>query len=564
MMMQPGGAIERSRWLGAALLMVVVVFTTTVATMPARAAFPGANGRLVFASDRDGNSEIYSMNPDGSGIRNLTHHAAADYAPVVSADGTRIAFSSDREDGYQLWVMDIDGTDPTRVTDACGAIHPAWSPDGTKLAFTEFCFDDVYVVNADGSGETGLATTDSFEGLPAWSPDGTKIAYARHNGTEYDIWVMDADGSDQVDLTNDPALELHPDWSPDGSKIAFMREDADSGDIFVMDADGSDAVNVTNSPAYEMWPAWSPDGGHIAFAVEDVDVDIWTMASDGSGRTNLTAASNADDNIPDWQPISGPVADLSVTDVDDPDPVAAGSDLTYEIEVANDGPDAAEGVAVAPWVPSGTTFVSIEHPTGWTCAVPAVGGTGAVTCARSSLTAGASAILTLVVKVNETAAEGSTVTSTVSAEARSHDPVLTDNSATASTEVGLSDERCTISGTDDADLLTGTPEDDVICGGSGADSITGGGGDDIIIGGPGRDVLNGEDGNDTLVGWRGRDEITGGNGLDVLVGGGGRDLLDGLDETGGDLLDGGRGLNECQMDEGDLATSCPPPTDVEG
>jgi TolB protein len=99
---------------------------------PARAAFPGSNGKIVFESDRDGNREIYVMNKDGSGQTNLTNNPARDRDPAWSADGSKIAFVSDREGGDYVYVMRADGANPTRVSEQQTYQKPAWSPDGTK------------------------------------------------------------------------------------------------------------------------------------------------------------------------------------------------------------------------------------------------------------------------------------------------------------------------------------------------------------------------------------------------------------------------------------------------
>jgi Tol biopolymer transport system component len=284
------------------------VFTVVLAgglllpALQARAAFPGANGRIAFYSDRsDGNYEIYSVNPDGSGLLNLTNNPAFDATPSWSADGARIAFVSERSPGG-LYTMNADGSGQTLVTSACVTGFPAWSPDGSKIAFTA-CGDDIFVVNVDGTGLTNLTSTVEFDRFPSWSPDGARIAFSRIDFSTYtdDIWVMDADGSNPVNLTNDSgSQELHPDWSPDGSKIAYYR----NGELFAMNPEGSGQVNLTNTPTLEeSFPAWSPDGTRMAFQMCAALCDIWTMAVDGTDRTNLTGGSNAQNRVPDWQPL---------------------------------------------------------------------------------------------------------------------------------------------------------------------------------------------------------------------------------------------------------------------
>src|SRR6266850_305179 len=131
-----------------------------------------------------------------------------------------------------------------------------------------------------------------------------------------------------------------------------------------------------------------------------------------------------------WIP---PQADLSITKTDSPDPVAPGTNLTYFIQVTNAGPDAATAVTVADVIPSGTTFVSLASPAGWTCVTPIVGGSGAISCTTPTLAVGATACFTLVVKV--TAGDGAQITNTATVASATIDFNSGNNSATATTQV---------------------------------------------------------------------------------------------------------------------------------
>src|SRR3954471_16743466 len=170
--------------------------------------------------------------------------------------------------------------------------------------------NDVFVMNADGSGKVNLtsAITDN-DYNPAFSPDGTKIVFAsdRPGSTSNDIWVMNADGSNPVNLT--PGLtgtqEL-PTWSPDGTKIAYTDEDVGGGDTFVMNADGSGKVDLTtdNPSEWDSQPNYSPDGSKIAYTRCDTTTCvIETMNADGSGKAPLTTPSGTDG---DYSPYYSP------------------------------------------------------------------------------------------------------------------------------------------------------------------------------------------------------------------------------------------------------------------
>jgi Tol biopolymer transport system component len=273
--------------------------------------------RIAFTSFSDIEYEmndIYVMNPDGTGLVNLTNHPADDLYPTWSPDGTRIAYASHRDLGYDIYVMNPDGTDPARLTDQPEYdTSPAWSPDGTRIAFGRSY--DIYVMNADGTGQVNLTNHPDWDFAPAWSPDGSQIAFRSNRDGSYefyDIYVMNADGTGQVNLTNNPGLDGSPAWSPDGSRIAFTSNRDGDYEVYVMNADGTGQVNLTNHPGTDGSPTWSPDGSRIAFVSDRSGnypseycngLKIYVMNADGTGQTRLT---NTDiewcDVSPAWSP----------------------------------------------------------------------------------------------------------------------------------------------------------------------------------------------------------------------------------------------------------------------
>lgn len=265
-----------------------------------------ANTKIAFVSDRDGNPEIYVMDPAGTSQLNLTNIPATDARPTWSPDGTRIVFASDRTGYRNIYVMNADGTNPINLTNhpACDD-NPAWSPDGTKIAFDSAgdCSQpgDIYVMNADGTNLLNLTNHPAGDYAPSWSPDGTKIAFrsGRENSFCCSLWVMNANGSNPTRLTtNDDGA---PSWSPDGTKIAFARDFGGPRDIYVMNANGTNQIRLTNSPISDV-PSWSPDGTKIAFSSNrDGDYEIYVMNADGTNVTPLTNNS-AGDYQPAWSP----------------------------------------------------------------------------------------------------------------------------------------------------------------------------------------------------------------------------------------------------------------------
>jgi Tol biopolymer transport system component len=290
----------------------------------ARAAFPGANGKIAFYSDRSYNypssAEIFATDADGSSPINLTNDSVIDTYPAWSPDGSKIAFMKDVSGNgganYEIFVMNADGSRPVNLTKSPAyESKPTWSPDGLKIAFVGYSAGnyDIWVMNADGSNPTKISNTLGSDDDPAWSPDGSKIAFhsnrTANDGTnDNDIWVMNPDGSNPVNLTNDindGNADLYPDWSPDGSKIAFVSaRGGPSSDIYTMQADGSDKTRLTdNNSVVDTYPAWSPDGSKIAFTTDrDRNYEVYSMNADGSAQQNVSNNPSGD-QLPTWQPL---------------------------------------------------------------------------------------------------------------------------------------------------------------------------------------------------------------------------------------------------------------------
>jgi Tol biopolymer transport system component len=283
----------------------------SVQERPARAALPGLNGLIAFTSNRDGNDEIYVMQPNGSGQTRLTTNTAGDQAPAWSPTGGQIAFASNREGGnWDVYVMNSDGTNQTRLTTSSGFdFRPSWSPDGTKITFYSNRDGnlEVYVMDANGANQTNITNNPNAEYWPQWSPLGNKISFITTRDGNVEVYSMNTDGSGQTNLSNNPLMpDQEAGWSPDGAKIAYHRRPT-TGEIYSMNANGTGQTNLTNHAADDSLPAWSPDGSIIAFtSLRDGNYEIYTMNDDGSGQTRVTNNTFSDFG-PDWQPLSGHV-----------------------------------------------------------------------------------------------------------------------------------------------------------------------------------------------------------------------------------------------------------------
>ena len=323
-MVNLGLAFNPNRWEGsnlpsisARLLACLACALLTVATsgcdsepaLDSSGSLVRKEGRIAFtrATSVDGTdieSDVYVTRVDGSEETRLTDTPGFDGMPTWSPDGGHIAFASDRDGNWELYVMNVmnaDGTEPTRLTNSPRAEGvPAFSPDGDRIAYVvdPLTNPTIYVMNADGTGQRHLTGGN----WPSWSADGERISYTAYASGE-EIWVINANGTDQRRLT-DGGKDSEGAWSPDGAKIAFVSWRDEDEEIYVMNADGTEQKRLTDIPGNDHWPpTWSPDNTRIAFTSDGTkdNSEIYIMNSDGSGLTKLTE-DPADDAFPAWRP----------------------------------------------------------------------------------------------------------------------------------------------------------------------------------------------------------------------------------------------------------------------
>ena len=270
----------------------------------------GFEPRIVFASNRDGDWDIYSMDVNGNNVVQLTDHPASDEDPACSPDGRRIAFRSERDGTPDLYVMDRDVDNVIRLSsDNSRDGRPSWSPDGSKIAFSSSRWavrnSEIYVMDADGENEINLTKHKWDDVRPSWSPDGSKIAFVsfRDGGadTPRHIFVMNADGTARRNLTEDTGLtnSFSPTWSPDGGKIAFdSRLHWMNGDIYVMTAEGKKLERLTDEEGNNRQPAYVRNGTRIAFESDrDGDYKIYLMDPNGRNVVKLTRTPPGIENV---------------------------------------------------------------------------------------------------------------------------------------------------------------------------------------------------------------------------------------------------------------------------
>jgi Tol biopolymer transport system component len=287
----------------------------------AHATYPGANGRIAFSSDlRPGGpheieTEVFTINSDGSERTQLTDTPGPDGIVDWSPDGARIAFGSSREGNPEIFVMNADGSDPQRITDDPAADgEPRWSPDGSQFVFfsTRSGNGDVFLMNTDGSGVTQLTDDPGTDIWPDWSVDGSLIVFTSTRSGHAAVYTMQPDGSDVRKLTDDGMEAGQADWSPDGTKLALVNNYCSKcphgrpqSDIFVLTLATGELQQLTHTFGNNLNPEWSPDGTMIAFWHAPANpfqnnTDIYVMNADGSDLTNVTNTPNLREYVPDW------------------------------------------------------------------------------------------------------------------------------------------------------------------------------------------------------------------------------------------------------------------------
>jgi Tol biopolymer transport system component len=328
------GPVGRGRWWGLAGVAAAAIFTGIVV----RVGWPGHAGphihliapagghrsqtarmsegkataqtrKIVFSRRQaDGRYHLHLIAADGLGDTALTSGPAEERAPAWSPDGTQIAFVrrtglTEKPTRVDLYVMNADGTDLRRLTKGPGLKQdPSWSPDGLQIVFS--ALDPVR-----GTARMAMTGLDGREGPPlvppphgcsdrepAWSPEGSRIAFSRQCvGRPSSLYLMNADGTNIVLLTE---LGRTPDWSPDGSRIAYTGSGALGPAVFLINADGTQRLQLTAGVSAD--PSWSPQGKSIVFTgSEALGLTLFAINVDGSGMRRLTSGL-ANAVTPSW------------------------------------------------------------------------------------------------------------------------------------------------------------------------------------------------------------------------------------------------------------------------
>jgi len=280
----------------------------------ALAVFPGENGLIAFSNYDPGNLtgqvSIVTAEEEGT-LETLTSTGLLNDVPSWSADGGRLAFYSTRDGNREIYVMNPDGSGQTRLTDDPAFDYLAtWLTDGQSLFFASDRDGDfeVYRISATGGVPRKLTDNTALDMLAQSSPACDKIVFISDRDGDNEIFVMDLDGTNQTQLTFNAAMDIYPDWSPDGTRIVFASERPGSNgrDIWIMDADGSNQEILITGPNSDSEAAFSPDGSMIVWSSDRAGglPSLYIAPVDDVAEAVQVAVPVLKDHRgPDWQPL---------------------------------------------------------------------------------------------------------------------------------------------------------------------------------------------------------------------------------------------------------------------
>jgi len=273
-------------------------------------ACPMDDTEIVFNKISESGNDLWKVNSDCEYTQLTDTAAAGEGDGAWSPDGRKIAFVSERDGNSEIYVMNADGSAQTRLTFDDGEDRfPTWSPDGKKIVFTSPRIGgpgtyDIHVLevakpnNADNQYPPKALTQAGssnapmlINGSPDWSPDGDRIAFTSTRDGDYELYLMDTDGGNVTRITDNEHTDYLPQWSPDGKKIVFTVEKEESQSVWVVGSDGNDLRRLTDDESNNGTASWSPDGKHITFASDrDGSTKLYMMDADGSNVRRMTQA----------------------------------------------------------------------------------------------------------------------------------------------------------------------------------------------------------------------------------------------------------------------------------
>jgi TolB protein len=274
----------------------------------------GVNGiaetKIYFVSTRSGSKEIWVMDYDGQNQHQITHLGSISISPRISPDNSRVAFSTLGREGWSVRMYSLElGRMVSFPGGSAGGsnLSPAWSSDGSSLAFSSSRSGDseIWMADANGNGVHRVTSITGPNVAPVFNPrTNAQLAFVSGRTGEPQIYTMGADGSNMQRMT-DSGYAVSPSWSPSGGMLAFAWNrkygpgDPGGQDIYVFEIASMHWLQVTHESGNNDFPSWAPDTRHIVFQRRiGKTSQIWTMLSDGTHQQQLTRAG--DNSMPNW------------------------------------------------------------------------------------------------------------------------------------------------------------------------------------------------------------------------------------------------------------------------
>lgn len=268
------------------------------------------NGDIAFSSNRQGSFSIFSQQPTQPEAALLVTSSANDSTPVWSPNGAEVVFASDRDGDYEIYVRKSDGNIQQLTHNNTHDFHPSWSPDGQRILFSSERngnYYQAYSMAPDGSNVHQIASIASHVFYPRYSPDGNRIAYMRASVTDvvcdwnWDVWVMNIDGSNQRRITSQLGADVYPNWTPDGRIIYASCRNFFDSDLFIVNPDTGSEIQLNSwFGSHELNAVFSPEADFLAFnTTADGNYEIYFVSSAGGYANNMTQHV-ATDIAPSW------------------------------------------------------------------------------------------------------------------------------------------------------------------------------------------------------------------------------------------------------------------------
>lgn len=261
--------------------------------------------QIAFVSNHLGHNNIYSINEDGSDLKQITSNDHNTQWPAWSPDGNQIAFAQQENHNSDIFIMNANSQSITQLTNnEADNSYPTWSPDGKQLAFSTNRDGnwEIYTMSKDGQQIRRITNHAGDDLAPAWSPDGNQIVYQSNRDGDWELYTTHVNSSDEIQLTMNEADDMHPTWSPDGKWLAFQSDQDGNNEIYLAKADGSNKLRLTNNLYDDRYPDWSINSDRVIFeSLREDEIGIYTIETDGQHEQKIPSEYLIN-HQPIWRP----------------------------------------------------------------------------------------------------------------------------------------------------------------------------------------------------------------------------------------------------------------------